>query len=132
VGRFRFALAPRWIALHLLVIFAGVVMVLLGRWQWHVAHVHHGDVRNYAYAFQWWAFTAFALLMWVRILRDTSQPVRPAPDVVPPTQEPVAYRRYVMPQQSTSVPVAGDAEHDGYNAYLQSLARGGERPAEPR
>jgi hypothetical protein len=130
VGRFRFALAPRWIALHLLVFSAGAVMVLLGRWQWHVAHVRHGDVRNYAYAFQWWVFTAFALLMWVRILRDTSQPVRPAPDVVPPAQEPVAYRRYVMPQQSTSVPVAGDAEHAGYNAYLEALARGGERPAE--
>src|SRR4029450_5696222 len=46
--RALFLLAPRWLALHVLVVAAGVTMVLLGRWQWHVAHVHHGAVQNYA------------------------------------------------------------------------------------
>ena len=66
-------LAPRWLALHVVVLAAGVTMVLLGRWQWHVAHVRHGDIQNYAYAFQWWAFTGFALAMWVRVMRDATR-----------------------------------------------------------
>jgi DNA-binding transcriptional regulator of glucitol operon len=107
---------------------ACVVMVLLGRWQWRVAHVHHGDVRNYAYAFQWWAFTAFALLMWARILRDTAKPGGPIRAVSGRVAEPVPYRRYVMPQHSTAVPMADDAEHARYNAYLDALARSGEPP----
>lgn len=125
VRRFRFAFAPRWIALHVLVLAACVVMVLLGRWQWHVAHVHHGDVRNYAYAFQWWAFTGFALFMWLRVLHDVSTPDVPAPTPAQ-SEPPMAYRRYVMPQHSTSTPVATDGEHARYNAYLRDLAQAAE------
>ena len=64
VRRFGFLFGPRWLALHVVVVAACVTMVLLGRWQWHVAHVHHGSIQNYSYAFQWWAFTAFAVFMW--------------------------------------------------------------------
>ena len=38
----------------------------------------------------------------------------------------VAYRRYVMPQHSTSTPVATDGEHARYNAYLRDLAQAAE------
>src|SRR5919204_217617 len=129
--RFRFAFRPRWIALHALVLAACVVMVLLGRWQWHVAHVHHGDLRNYAYAFQWWAFTGFALFMWLRLLRDRAT-TQPYADVPAPLQPPVAYRRYVMPQQSTTTePTATDPERARYNAYLRDLARAAEIAKRP-
>lgn len=34
-----------------------------------------GRLRNVAYAFQWWCFAAFAVVMGVRIARDVSRPV---------------------------------------------------------
>jgi DNA-binding transcriptional regulator of glucitol operon len=113
-------LAPRWLALHVVVIAACVTMALLGHWQWHVAHVHHGSVQNYAYAFQWWAFTLFAVFMWGRVMRDAlrRQTVeRPPPPNVAPT--PVTYRRYVM---RTNPPDTSDPELAAYNAYLADLA----------
>src|SRR5690242_436908 len=72
VRRFGFLLGPRWLALHIVVVAACVTMVLLGRWQWRVAHVHHGSVQNYSYAFQWWAFTVFAVFMWLRLVHDAA------------------------------------------------------------
>jgi DNA-binding transcriptional regulator of glucitol operon len=113
-------LAPRWLALHVVVIAACVTMALLGRWQWHVAHIHHGSVQNYAYAFQWWAFALFAVFMWGRVMRDAlrRQTVeRPPPPNVAPT--PVTYRRYVM---RTNPPDTSDPELAAYNAYLADLA----------
>ena len=136
VRRFGFLFGPRWLALHVVVVAACVTMVLLGRWQWHVAHVHHGSIQNYSYAFQWWAFAAFAAFMWLRLAHDAAPrtvarnvtdeggaerqvaaatPTSPAPSEVP-------YRRYVMPSSATSPPVAADAEHAAYNAYLARLA----------
>jgi hypothetical protein len=133
------------LALHVAVLAACVTMVLLGRWQWHVAHVRHGDVQNYAYAFQWWAFTGFAVLMWLRVVRDavprraTVDAVTSDPAAEPGADEPtaaarertagepavneagtVAYRRYVMPRNQ---PENADPELTAYNAYLADLAR---------
>jgi DNA-binding transcriptional regulator of glucitol operon len=134
VRRFGFLFGPRWLALHVVVVAACVTMVLLGRWQWHVAHVHHGSIQNYSYAFQWWAFTAFAVFMWLRLVHDAAPPptaarsatdeagaVRQATPTAPEPAE-VPYRRYVMPSSATSSPVAADAEHAAYNAYLARLA----------
>lgn len=124
--RWTFALRPRWFALHLLVAAACVTMALLGRWQWHVAQHRHGAVQNYAYALQWWAFTGFAVVMWARLLRDGRYADPSAASSGPgETTEPVAYRRYVMPQSASSTPSSDepvDAEHAAYNSYLASLA----------
>jgi len=122
--RWTFALRPGWLALYVAVIAACIAMVELGRWQWHVAHVRHGAIQNYAYAFQWWAFTIFAVLMAVRLLRDARYRAD-VHHVPPPSTEPeppVAYRRYVMPQSSTSTPQPTDGEHAAYNAYLARYA----------
>jgi DNA-binding transcriptional regulator of glucitol operon len=102
VASFLRLLHPKWLPLHLFTIAACVAMVLLGRWQWQVAHRHHGDIRYYAYAFQWWAFTAFALLMWSRIVLDYLR--RPAADQMPPSQ-------------SATRPAAEHGEQPGYLAY---------------
>lgn len=140
--RVSFLLRPRWVALHVAVIAATVTMVLLGRWQWHVAHVHHGSVQNYSYAFQWWAFCAFTLFMWGRVMRDArrrraeqaaegiagpADAAGPAADATGRTPaeparaepQPVAYRRYVMPRTRPEQP---DPELAAYNAYLAELA----------
>ena len=136
VRRFGFLLGPRWLALHVVVLAACVTMIELGRWQWHVAHVHHGSIQNYSYAFQWWAFAAFAVFMWLRFAHDAaSHPAarnatdeggaeRPVETATPTAPDPaeVPYRRYVMPSSATSPPVAADAEHAAYNAYLARLA----------
>lgn len=126
-------LRPAWWLLHVFTVAVCVTMLLLGRWQWHVAHRHHGDIRYYAYAFQWWAFTGFALLMWYRIVTDYLK--GPAATVTPPpgpesleaesTPGPatgprpvVGYRAYVPP--TTAGPDL-DPERVRFNAYLQAL-----------
>lgn len=64
-------LTPRWIAAHLFVWTIALAMVWLGRWQLRVSDEKHFDLQNFGYAFQWWAFSAFAVLFWLRMMRDT-------------------------------------------------------------
>ena len=122
---YRFVWRPRWFAGHLLVLAAVVVMVLLGHWQLTVSDRKHFSLQNFGYALQWWAFSVFALGFWGKIVHDRArgvpsadpQPAEPAVVV----DDPVAYRRYVMPTSAQS----DDPELARYNAYLAAL--GGER-----
>jgi len=121
-------LRPGWWVLHLFTLAAGITMIFLGRWQWHVAHQHHGDIRYYAYAFQWWTFTVFAVIMWARIVLDYLRGGRSAEsDVVAPTDEvvpsrdpaAVGYRAYVPPAPAGD---EQDPERVRFNAYLRALS----------
>jgi hypothetical protein len=125
VARYRFAARPLWLGGHLLVLALVVTMVLLGHWQLTVSERKGFSLQNFGYALQWWAFSAFALLLWAKVLRDqarvgsgeiTSGPPEPS------AQEPVAYRRYVMPQSADGPPESADDVHAAYNAYLRSLS----------
>jgi hypothetical protein len=120
-GRARRLLYPKWWVLHLFVIACCVTMVFLGRWQWHVAHRHNGDIRYYAYAFQWWAFTGFALVMWLRVVLDylrTGAGAEPRPEQDgEPTAGP-GYLAYVPP---ASPAPDDDPERLRFNAYLREL-----------
>ena len=122
--RYRFALKPGWILLHLLAVALAVTMILLGRWQLHVSESKHFSLQNFGYAIQWWVFSAFVLAFWWRILRDAarrrteaSNPTPTEPAASP--NEDVAYRRYVMP---TAPPPTNDPMLAAYNDYLASLA----------
>ena len=53
---------------------AAVTMVLLGRWQLTVSNRKHFDLQNFGYALQWWAFSVFAVLFWLRVMRDVRRP----------------------------------------------------------
>jgi DNA-binding transcriptional regulator of glucitol operon len=123
--RYRFTLRPGWLLLHLIVIAMVVAMILLGRWQLHVSESKHFSVQNFGYSLQWWAFSAFAAVMWWRLIRDAVRRDAPATatqeNASNPTHapEPVAYRRYVMP---TSQPTADDPVRAAYNDYLAGLA----------
>jgi DNA-binding transcriptional regulator of glucitol operon len=131
---YRFVLAPKWVLGHVIVLAVAVAMVLLGRWQLDVSDSKHFSLQNFGYALQWWAFTIFALGLWGRILRDAarsrateasgpaagSQRAEPGPAPA----EPVAYRRYVMPQSGDGDASAGDPELAAYNDYLARLAAG--------
>ena len=134
---YQFARAPRWVAGHLLVLALAVTMVLLGRWQLDVSNSKHFSLQNFGYALQWWAFATFTLIMWARLMRDRararpahlSHNTEPVPVIspvevpVPQPPQPVAYRRYVMPQSKDAPAQAEDAVHAAYNDYLAKLAR---------
>ena len=49
-------------------------MVLLGHWQLDVSERKGFRLQNFGYALQWWAFCVFALVLWVRVLRDQARP----------------------------------------------------------
>ena len=73
----RYALAPRWWFMHLVVAALFVGCIKLGLWQWDAGHVVDaedsglgGHLRNDIYAVQWWFFGAFGLWFWTRFLRD--------------------------------------------------------------
>jgi hypothetical protein len=114
-----------WLGGHLVVLALVVTMVLLGHWQLTVSERKGFSLQNFGYALQWWAFSAFALLLWGKVLRDqarvASGEVTPAPPARSP-EEPVAYRRYVMPQSADGAPEPADDVHAAYNAYLRSLS----------
>jgi DNA-binding transcriptional regulator of glucitol operon len=134
--RLRFALSPGWLVLHLIALALIVTMVLLGSWQLNVSNAKHFSLQNFGYALQWWAFSIFVLAMWARILRDTGQRSRghetpasqaygagrlPDPESAESADQPVAYRRYVMPQSGSVQAPSADPEHAAYNDYLARL-----------
>lgn len=145
-GRLRSATSPGWVTLHFITLAAVVTMVLLGRWQLDVSNSKHFNLQNFGYALQWWAFSVFALVMWVRVVRDggliREEPADPdatSGDEVSPVRHPtedaasepkqVEYRRYVMPTRADAAR-SDDSTLGAYNDYLAGLAADDERKAE--
>jgi len=127
-------LRPKWLLLHVVAVAACAAMIWLGQWQWRVAVRHHGDLRNYAYALQWWAFVGFTVLMWGRIVTDhlRSEPADPtAADLAGPEASSAAsgasagavpgsrYRGYTLAASSPDAET--DPERRRFNAYLAQL-----------
>jgi len=115
-------LRPGWLLWHLFTVAAVTTMILLGRWQLHVSESKHFSVQNFGYTIQWWLFAGFAVFFWWRIVRDAAR--RKAEETASTSAEPadvpdqpVAYRRYVMP---TATPT-DDPELRAYNDYLARL-----------
>ncbi|HEY0168177.1 MAG TPA: hypothetical protein VGB75_14130 [Jatrophihabitans sp.] len=71
-------LHAKWLLLHAVTIAVCAGMIWLGLWQWRAAVRRGDDLRNYAYALQWWAFVGFTVLMWFRIVNDHLRPDRHA------------------------------------------------------
>ena len=112
-------LRPKWLLLHAVTLAACAAMIWLGHWQWRAAVRHHGDLRNYAYALQWWAFVGFTLLMWLRVVSDHLRPAEGAGSEQPPA---APADRYVGYTQAPSSPaVETDPERRRLNAYLAHL-----------
>jgi DNA-binding transcriptional regulator of glucitol operon len=110
-------LRPKWVLLHVVTIALCCGMIWLGNWQWRAAIRHHGEIRNYAYAFQWWAFTGFTVLMWFRIVRDYLQ--QGTPDETKPAEPTMP--RYVGYEPPSRTSVEDDPERIRFNAYLAKL-----------
>jgi DNA-binding transcriptional regulator of glucitol operon len=114
-------LRPKWLLLHALTLAVCAGMIWLGHWQWRVAVRHHGDLRNYAYALQWWAFVGFTVLMWFRVVIDYLRPAEDAGSEHSATAAPVS--RYVGYTPAPSSPaVETDPERRRLNAYLEQLS----------
>lgn len=145
-------LTPRWVVAHVLVWALVVTMVLLGRWQLTVSNRKHFDLQNFGYVLQWWAFSVFVVLFWLRVMRHTRRPptassgggqlvrrtgeldlTRGAARVGPgylaapadgSGSAPVVYRGYVAPNSATTPARSeGDGYHGAYNDYLWQLAQ---------
>jgi hypothetical protein len=143
-------LKPRWLGFHLFVWAITPAMVLLGRWQLTVSNEKHFSLQNFGYALQWWAFSAFAVYFWLRLIRDARHPPAAASgdsplavrrghptDLVEPTytgpadlisrpdradQASTVYRGYVIANSTTSPARSdGDRYHAAYNDYLWEL-----------
>ena len=92
----RYALAPRWIAWHLLWAVAFLVCLRLALWQYHAAIAPHPagantqPWRNYAYAFNWAVFAGVAVWFWWRFMRDQRAAESAEPPVDDTSEEPSA------------------------------------------
>lgn len=49
---------------------AVLVMLRLGQWQWDRANSATGGIQNYAYALQWPLFAVFAIVVYVKTVRE--------------------------------------------------------------
>lgn len=121
-------LLPRWLLLHVLTIAACAGMIWLGQWQWHAAIRHHGELRNYAYALQWWAFVGFTVLMWFRVVLDY---LRSGDSTQAVPAEPPPVNRYVGYTPPPAAPeLETDPERLRLNAYLAQLRNADREAAE--
>ncbi|MDQ1748346.1 MAG: hypothetical protein QOD07_2609 [Frankiaceae bacterium] len=60
----------RWCVAHLVLLVAVLVMLRLGQWQWDRANSSTGGLQNYAYALQWPLFAVFAIVVYVKTMRE--------------------------------------------------------------
>lgn len=112
----RFLIAPRWVAWHLLMVVSFWGMLWLGDWQLHRALAGNG--LSWAYTFEWPLFSGFAVVFWARTIRDEFRIRRG--EVAEPAAEPD------LPIGLGMVAPPPDADEDdpelaAYNAYLAKL-----------
>lgn len=142
----RTLLQPKWLLLHLVTLGVCSAMIWLGHWQWRAAVQRGDDLRNYAYALQWWAFVGFTVLMWFRIVHDHLRPDRHANRSQDLSAEPAGagnrasadsgsqqaadrYRGYTPPPPPDPE-LETDPERRRLNAYLARLSAADREAAE--
>ena len=114
-SRWRFLLSPRWLGWHAFVILSVLGMLWLGSWQLHRAEA--GNALSWAYTFEWPLFAIFAVVFWVKTIRDEVHPpaeAKPRDAVALPGGIPV-------PPTADDEPSEDDEELAAYNAYLARM-----------
>src|ERR1700685_2771906 len=71
-SRRRFLITPKWLGWHVFVILSALGMLWLGNWQLHRAE--SGNPLSWAYTFEWPLFAIFAVVFWVKTIRDEVHP----------------------------------------------------------
>jgi DNA-binding transcriptional regulator of glucitol operon len=138
---FRSLLTPRWLLLHVLFLAAAIASIFLAVWQWDRAHEAGGSFQNLGYALQWPVFGAFAVFLWVKLMRmeltdtdtqpqtDSAEPPATANDeqeqqepeqAAEPAPRPKR-KRPLVPPPAPPVDADEDPELAAYNAYLAEL-----------
>jgi hypothetical protein len=124
-SRWRFVIAPRWLAWHAFVVVAVAGMLWLGAWQFHRAE--GGNALSWAYTFEWPVFAVFGLVFWAKTLLDEARPKQAAPNAAAPA--PGGVTALGLPVTAGSHPPGPgdepDPELDEYNAYLSQLSQQG-------
>jgi hypothetical protein len=130
-SRWRFLIAPKWLAWHAFTIAAVVGMCWLGLWQFRRAEA--GNALSWAYTFEWPIFAVFGIVFWVKTLLDEARPGKAGP-AAGDAGLPAASGESGLPagrRQPASVAAAADDEPDEaadtelaeYNAYLAKLSK---------
>ena len=116
-SRWRFLVSPRWLGWHVFVVAAVAGMLALGDWQLHRAEAGNG--LSWAYTFEWPLFAVFAVVFWVKTIKDELHP--PQAPAAEEAELPAGAARPVAGGEDAP----GDGEEDGelaaYNAYLARL-----------
>jgi len=114
----RFLVEPRWLLWHAFVVFSFWGMLWLGDWQLHRAL--SGNGLSWAYTFEWPLFAGFAVVFWIRTVRDEYRIQRSGgrPEETGEAAE--------LPAGVGIMPPPADADDDdpelaAYNAYLAKL-----------
>jgi hypothetical protein len=119
----RAVLAPRWLAWHAFVVVAVAGMALLGDWQFRRAQA--GNALSWAYTFEWPVFAVFAIVFWVKTIRDELRPGAGQPAAA----EPELPDGIGAPRSSAAAGAPADEEPDpeldAYNEYLARLSSQG-------
>jgi len=102
-SRWGFLITPKWLGWTAFVIAATAGMLWLGDWQMHRAMA--GNALSWAYTFEWPLFAIFAVVFWVKTIRD---------EVHPPAQ--------ARPRDALAL-AEDDEELAPYNAYLARLTK---------
>jgi hypothetical protein len=124
-SRWRFLISPRWLGWHALVVLGVLGMLWLGNWQLHRAE--SGNALSWAYTFEWPLFAIFAVVFWVKTIRDEVRPPAPAgsaDDVSLPVSAPAPPPGKPGEPGQPGMPGGEDEEElAAYNAYLARLTK---------
>jgi hypothetical protein len=130
-SRWRFVIAPKWLAWHAFAVVATIGMLWLGDWQFRRAL--GGNALSWAYTFEWPVFAVFGIVFWIKTLIDESKPKAQdglaAPVGVNGATAAEVTGMLNLPavagQQVAAAPEdedEDDPELDEYNAYLAQLS----------
>lgn len=133
--QWRFLVSPRWLGWHLAVWAGAAGMLALGWWQFRRAV--EGNPLSWAYTFEWPMFAGFALVFWVKTIRDEVHPPAASQQPASDAQLPATAARAATatgPGAGGGLPPGtapagegpdGEDEDDeelaAYNAYLARL-----------
>jgi hypothetical protein len=119
----RFLITPRWISWHVIMVVSTFGMLWLGDWQFHRAI--SGNALSWAYTFEWPLFSGFAVVFWLKTIRDEFKirrgeipRVQTGMAIEPDLPAGVAARTATA--QTAEVELY-DPELAAYNAYLERL-----------
>ncbi|MCW2931254.1 MAG: hypothetical protein JWM19_2216 [Actinomycetia bacterium] len=123
-SQWRFVITPKWLGWHVFVILSVLGMLWLGNWQLHRAE--SGNSLSWAYTFEWPLFAIFAVVFWVKTIRDEVHPpaqAKPGDAFAFPGGIPAPPPGAPRAAGGGAEPAEDDEELAPYHAYLARLTK---------